>query len=464
MPRAPSFSKLQLNGITIATFLLLLVALLFGGASRLHELRLAAVELAALPLLVLAVLAIVHKKLFNEHRLALLVLLGVAAIPLVQLIPLPPQIWTGLPGRSELSLGLEVVGLSPQWAPATLTPDKTWRSFMALLPPAAMFLGVLCSTSVARSQLSRFLLIFALVGMALGTVQIASGGDRFYPWPTTDAGNFTGFFANRNHMATLCLIGMPFATTVAVSAIRRGDRHAQLSIWFALLYLAATTVAVGLIQSRIGIALYGPTLAASLLAAWIASGRGRPRVLLLALVGGSGLIVAALGAFAIGPLLARFQSGPASEGRFENWPTVAEAATTYLPAGSGIGSFDAVYRSVEPLTRLDPTYFNQAHNDYLESWLETGWLGAAVLIAFLYWFGKRVWTAWSARAGEQRDLQRAASIAIGVVLLHSAGDYPIRTVAVATLFALCCGLLELSTRTDADLSPTNPSRKRRSVG
>jgi hypothetical protein len=34
------------------------------------------------------------------------------------------------------------------------------------------------------------------------------------------------------------------------------------------------------------------------------------------------------------------------------------------------------------------------------------------------------------------------------LLLHSAGDYPLRTVTLAVVFALCCGLLELARRTD----------------
>ncbi len=59
---------------------------------------------------------------------------------------------------------------------------------------------------------------------------------------------------------------------------------------------------------------------------------------------------------------------------------MAEAAQSYLPVGSGLGSFDPVYRSVEPLERLDATFFNQAHNDYLEIWLETGWIGAGLTV------------------------------------------------------------------------------------
>ena len=75
-----------------------------------------------------------------------------------------------------------------------------------------------------------------------------------------------------------------------------------------------------------------------------------------------------------------------------------------------------------------------------------------MLISFLVWYGRRSWTAWRARPSTPRDLQRAASIAIGAVLLHSIGDYPLRTETIAVIFALCCGLLELAGRSDAELS------------
>jgi len=322
-----------------------------------------------------------------------------------------------------------------------------------------MFLGVLAVRPAGTGRLNQALLGFIIASIMLGAAQVASGGDSLYPWATTSPGNVTGFFANRNHLATLCLIGLPFAVVLAAGGLHRQTSNAQLSLWLGVLYIALTVIALGVIRSRIGIILFGPILGASLLAAWVAVGRGRPKPALLALAGGAGLAIAAVGAFALAPLVARFDTQGAREGRFENWPIVAEAADAHLPVGAGLGSFDTVFRSVEPLDRLDFTYFNQAHNDYLELWLETGWLGAALLAAFLIWFGRRAWSAWRARAGRAYDLQRAATIGIAAILLHSAGDYPLRTVTLATILALCCGLLELAQRGDAERSPARTRRR-----
>ena len=444
------FDRSQWNPVAIATVVLLVFAFLLGGASRQHELRLAFVELAALPLLVLSGFALLRRPSGDMHTFALAVLGAVIALPLIQLIPLPPAIWTSLPGRAEPALALELAGLQPGWTSLSLTPDRTWRSFLAVLPPAAMFLGVLCLNVGVHRRLAYFLIAAALVAIVLGAAQLASGGVRLYPWRTTDAGSVNGFFANRNHLATLCLISLPFAAALGAAAIRHRERG--LRLWLSVLFIGLVIVALGVIRSRAGIILVWPALAASVLAAWVASGRGRPRPALLALVAAATVGAVAVAMFALAPVLERFDQGGAPEGRFENWPIVAEAANTYLPLGSGLGSFDAVYRSVEPLERLDATYFNQAHNEYLETWLETGWLGIGVLIAFLAWYGRRTWAAWRARPSTPRDLQRAASIAIGVVLLHYVADYPLRTETIAVIFALCCGLLELAGRTDAELS------------
>lgn len=448
--------------LTLALVALLALSFLLGGASRQHELRLALLELAAVPVLLLGLLTLLKRDDLGAHRQALTLAGLIVLIPLVQLVPLPPSIWANLPGREQLVLALDVSGLSPGFAPLSLTPDKTFRSALALIPPMAMFIGVLIVNGSGRENLIRALLGATLVAIILGAAQLASGGESLYLWATTAAGNVAGFFANRNHMATLCLLSMPFAAVLGAGASRRASNRTNFSLGVAVAYLGLTAVALGVIRSRTGVILFAPVLGVSLLAAWVAMGRGRPKFMLLALSGGAVLAVAGVIAFALAPLLDRFDTVGAKEGRFENWPIVAQAADSYLPVGSGTGSFDAVFRSVEPLERLDPTFFNQAHNDYLETWLETGWIGGALIALFMAWFAARSWKAWTSGVSTQRDLQRAASVAIGVILAHSVVDYPLRTAAIATVFALCCGLLETCVRADSELNPEARRKRRRS--
>lgn len=439
--------KGQWDAVAIAAGVLLALSFAFGGASREHALRLALVELAALPLLVLAATRLVQTGRWRGHQFMLGLLAAVAAIPLIQLIPLPPAVWTGLPGRDQMVLALELAGVKPGWTSLSLTPDHTWRAFLALVPPVAFLLAILSLPQNRREQLIRFCIAAAVVGMFLGAAQLASGGERLYPWSTTSAGSVNGFFANRNHFASSLLVTLPFALILGAATLRRRDQR-PAALWLGAFFASLVVVALAAIRSRAGITLFPPVLMVSLLAAWIAAGRRQPGPGLLVLVGSVGAALTVVAVLALPPILARFDTQRISEGRFDRWPLVAETAQTYLPLGSGIGSFDAVYRSVEPLEDLDSTYFNQAHNDYLETWLEAGWLGAGLILAFLIWYARRCWLAWKAPAAREHDLQRAASIGIGILLLHSLADYPLRTTTIAILFALCCGLLERTDQPD----------------
>lgn len=438
--------KDQWDPVAIAAAVLLVFAFAFGGASQGHALRLALVELAALPLLVLASERLVRTGLWREHRFALGLLAAILAIPLIQLIPLPPAVWTALPGRDQMVLALDLAGVEPGWASSSMTPDRTWGSVLALAPPAAFFLATLSLAQIHRVRAAQFSIVAAVAGILFGAAQLASGGDRLYLWSWTGVGSVTGFFANRNHLASSLLVALPFAVVFGAATLRRQDRRAS-ALWIGALFAGLVVVALAAIRSRAGITLFAPVIVVSLLAAWIAAGRGRPGPGLLAVVGSVGAALTVVAVLALPPILAQFdQDTP--EARFARWPLVAEVAQTYLPLGSGLGSFDAVYRSVEPLEELDSSYFNQAHNEYLETWLEAGWLGIGVILAFLVWYGRRCWTAWKSPPSREGDLQRAASIGAGVLLLHSAGDYPLRTVTLAVVFAMCCGLLELARRTD----------------
>lgn len=442
-------SKGQWDIVAIAAVLLLALSIVLGGASRDHVLRLALVELAALPLLVVGAGRLMRSGLWREHRFALGLLAALAAIPLVQLIPLPPAVWTGLAGREELVLALELAGVQPGWAPLSVTPDLTWASALALIPPAAVFLTVLSAPHALTTRLVGVYLIAAVAGVLLGAAQLASGGERLYPWETTSAGSVTGFFANRNHLATLLLACMPFAAVFGAATLRHRADQRRLALWFGALFMGLVVIGLAAIRSRAGVIMLGPVGVVSLLAAWIAAGRGRPGPGLIALAGAMAAAVAVVAVIALPPILARFDVQSAPEGRFEGWPIVASAADAWLPLGSGLGSFDTVFRSVEPLEQLDPTYFNHAHNEYLETWLEAGWPGVILIIAFLVWYGRRLWSAWRAGASRERDLQRAASIALLVMLAHSAADYPLRTATLAVLFALCAAILEKAGRPTA---------------
>lgn len=85
------------------------------------------------------------------------------------------------------------------------------------------------------------------------------------------------------------------------------------------------------------------------------------------------------------------------------------------------------------------TYSTHAHNDYAEIALELGLPGALLLLLFLLWWGKAAVESW--RSPEAQPYVRAAVVASGAILAHSMVDFPLRTAAIGSLFAMCLAFL-----------------------
>ena len=127
-----------------------------------------------------------------------------------------------------------------------------------------------------------------------------------------------------------------------------------------------------------------------------------------------------------------------------NGPSAGQGPEDYAPLGSGIGSFDPAYRVVEPVESVGTQFLNHAHNDYAELWVEAGVMGAVVVVAFLIWAlvaSARIWLA-PERGGAPA---RAATLVILLLAGHSLVDYPLRTLALAAVFAFACALLAAPT-------------------
>jgi O-antigen ligase len=125
--------------------------------------------------------------------------------------------------------------------------------------------------------------------------------------------------------------------------------------------------------------------------------------------------------------------------RYTTFKVTAQAAREHLPFGSGLGTFIEIYRTYEDPVRVEPTFINRAHSDYLELFLETGLLAAPVVLLFLIWWAWHFWRAWRSDAPDY--FARAAGVASAAMLIHSVVDYPLRTAAISAIFAMCCALL-----------------------
>lgn len=444
--------------------LVVVSALVLGGATQEGALVQAAVRLLSLPLFFWAAWRVAGQRPRGLTLWPLALLAAVLLTPAIQLIPLPPGLWRTLPGRADLAATYATAGLAMPWLPLSLTPDATWDAGLALMPPAAVFIAVTTLRERSRNRIAAAILGLTALGLLLGLMQMATGpASPLRPYVRTNVEYGVGFFANRNHQAALLLTALPLAAHF-IAARRRDDAPWTLA---PMLFGAAVAVvaAVGVVAagSRAGLLLLGP---AALLAFLIATRTHKFQWKWSALAGVVLVGVVATAVFVDpGGSLGKLRQPLSQEVRLQVAPDIARAAMTYGPVGTGLGSFDPVYRTVEPESAASTTFLNHAHDDYLELWMETGIVGILLLIVFLSWYGRASWRAWiSERKLVGSSLARAGSTVAALLLLHSIVDYPLRTTALAVVFAFALGVLNppKSDRDAAAAWPPKPVRRRES--
>lgn len=431
--------------LAVAATAFFALCILLGGASapRAGAVANGFLQLAAL-ILLLSALWTARRYAFPQGTRPLVwIFLLFLAAGLLTLVPLPAAIWTAMPGREPIAHGFALLGLAPPPLPLSLAFHNSIASLLWLLPPAAMFLLVMLISPQRRRWLLRALLIMAGLSILLGAAQLLGGdGPGLRPYTITNDTLAVGFFANANHLATLLVCAIPatgyFAGRSVARSRERSRRFSAVMVSGAIALLLLVGIAI--IGSMAG---YGLALPATL-ATLLIYRRAAYGPIGLRWLGGFGLVVILFGVLAFaGPLnrealSQEYSAEPSSRGRLAA-NTVHLIGDT-LPAGTGLGTFADVYRTIE---RPDPEsreFANHAHNDYVEIVLEMGLVGALVVIAFVAWWGRRAWLAWTSD-NQGSSVARAGSVIVMVVLLHSLVDYPLRTSAIAALFAMACALM-----------------------
>ena len=425
---------------------LLLLSAIGGGSAFADTLSLLYLRPAA----VLALLVMLLSRTPADWaivRMPLILLAALAAIMMLQLVPLPPSIWPMLGGRSPYVQVAKLVGLPQPWRPLSLTPDLTANSLAALVLPCAVLVGFAKLHEEQRRRLAGALVALCCASAAWGVAQFASGSaSALYLYARTHNGFPVGLLANRNHQAVLLALTFP-ALAVWSSRPTLTSSAARRRQWIALtsgILIVPVVLATG---SRAGMVITAATIATTLfvfgLRPWTADARagrllryGVPFVIVLAVVasyaGGRAYSIERLASIA----------AIESDNRVQFAPVVVGIVRTTFPAGTGFGSFDPVFRQYEPDSDLDAAYFNHAHNDLLELIMTGGLPGLLVLIAFLIWWAQRLASAIRARErSEYRHFNLLGGIAIAALMGASLVDYPLRPPLLSAVLAVCCGWL-----------------------
>jgi O-antigen ligase len=426
----------------LLSLILLVVAVLFGGASRVDVASTMVVQLVALACLV-TILCLKGPPLILSSSVVIFSLCA-GLVPLLQLVPLPWSVWSELPGRELARSVFETLGTTPAM-PLSINPSRTVESALSVLAPFVMVLLVAQTSVHERTNLLRWLLGLGIVSTVVGMLQIAAGPESsLYLYAITNRDASVGFFANANHM------GLFLASMLIVAIVLGGDsstRTSKSKRGRALWYLLAIPVLVAGVfgaDSRAGMGLAGLAMIAG--AALIPYSRLKVRKpLMYGALGATALALVGIVLLATDnlPFSAIKGQSVGADQRFMMLPVFQIMARDFFPFGSGFGSFEMVFKSYETPEILDTAYLNHAHNDYAQLVIESGAPGLLLLLAFVVWFGRQAVTAWSVRkSADPATRQKLTAIVIlTLILLHSVVDYPIRTSTIAVLFALCAGLL-----------------------
>ena len=370
----------------------------------------------------------------------------VPLIMVVQLIPLPPAIWTNLPGRELYAQTSLLVGIEQPWRPISLVPSRTWNSLFAWIVPITVLLLV---ARLNREQ--RFALLPALIGLGLmsgvlGLAQVIGAPDGpLYLYEITNNASAVGLFANRNHQAALLACLFPMLAVYASIDHSSTERVQLKSILcgsialFVLPLLLVTGSRGGLILGVIGL-LAGGLLYRRPRTRPI-KGKSRRHFDLRYIVVGvvialmAGVTVVLSRAQALERLLLKDET---EELRLQLLEPIGQMIKTYFPIGTGFGTFPDVYKAHEPFDLLTVAYVNHAHNDLLEFILEGGIAAAVVMLV-----GCALWALGIARLrtgyGEQGRTSLFGRLGAALILIMgiaSIVDYPLRVPSMSVVFVL----------------------------
>jgi O-antigen ligase len=423
---------------------LVVAVTLGGGSSKTFIASLLFVRPISILCLGLLLVAVPHD--WQPLRWPITLLALFAAWMAVQLTPLPPGWWSVLPGRQPFLEAAAAMGVAQPWRPLTLNPDLTLASLFALTPAAAVLVAYAGFTEAERDRTVMVVLAIALASTALALLQVAGGESSVaYTYAPTSRDLPVGLLANRNHQAALLALGLPVLTLwLRNRTQRQKGRGARLSYGLGGI-VAVLFVMVALVSgSRAGLILCsgGIVAGALLFTQQVRSLQSRTR---WAILGGSvaalALVILLATAFGRALVVERLDTtGISGDQRFRAFPVLMRLIHAYFPVGSGLGTFDPVFRMFEPDSDLDRGYFNNAHNDLIELAI-TGGLPALLLLAgFAAWFVMRVIGGIKKR-GITGTAQVRGWVGIAVIVLLLAAslfDYPLRTPLLSMIFALAC--------------------------
>lgn len=429
--------------------LFLFFIFLTGGASRSEVMSLPFLRGVSALVIGFALVGISRDELQSVRQP--LTLCGLMAVLItLQLVPLPPAVWSTLPGRAPLLDTYAALGTEPGWRPLNMVPYLGWNSLLSLVVPFAALLVFARLHWLDRRRILLVIGAITLVSAVLAVIQISGEpGGAFYLYAITNPTTGVGLFANRNHQGFLLAATIPIL--VACWQLSRGNNgfpRIHISVVAGLVaFLFVLLMATG---SRAALLLGGGGLIVALMlvepsARILTIGKkGRQRRIDLRIaVPVAAIILAGMLTLLTGRTEAVNRLAGQSfddELRFALWQPIGEMLRASFPFGFGVGTFAEMYRWFEPEPLLRLSYVNQAHNDLFDLFLSFGLLGTLPLVfGLFFWFRALPGAMHGATPDDPFDdllMRRLGLLLILILAAASLVDYPLRIPSLVTLFML----------------------------
>lgn len=372
-------------------------------------------------------------------------------------------------------IAIAVLAMSPLWVPAmqallrqAAVPGATGFSALAGIPLAVCLLAGWAASAAQGATLRNLWLGVALTQAVFGLMQLSGAEALFFGVDTPEP--VIGTFASKNTYANLLVMAIPLAVFQFMDAFadRRDRSRKGLWVWGTAVFVLVVTVM--LTTSRTGIVTGLLVLLLSVAMLRPAGGEGSRSGGLWWGVGLGGLIVVVLMAGGL-EWAARFDADRLStdaDYRALMRSATAQGALAHLPLGTGLGTYPWVASAIQP-PETGRYWLDLAHNDYTQLLMDTGVLGAALLVLAFSLYLRRWWGLLRAprKPGETWPRQQRAAMAYGISLLafalHAWVDYPFHIPANAMMAATLFGLMLRSERSDRQAVQSRPRSITRSI-
>lgn len=379
-----------------------------------------------------------NKRSSGVSKLTLITATCILLTPLLYLIPLSPELWLKLPGRQQYAEALNWLLTHDQtpWLAISLSPQRTLHAFATLIALGAIFFA---TTSLPeKKQLTLAYLFLGICSLQATIALIQYSNPNLGQWflgEYTARGSAQGTYLNRDHFSALMHMSLPMAIAFVASNIgtksKPSDKDAMAYLLQNILIFVfvAMLILLGGIFSRsragVFLVIVAVLLSSLVFARHIGGRRSASLAATIAMIG-TGLAVS----IGLIPVLNRFVAiDPTEDLRWTIFADVIRGIKTFFPVGSGPGTFQDIYRTIQPIEM--PRFVNHAHNDYLELLFETGAWGILILTLVLLtmtqgWIQLRNYT-WN----KYRFMKAAAGISMTLIALHSLVDFNLHTPANA---------------------------------